>query len=46
MNEDLLRIRLEERLKQYIGLPNIEVVKNSIFEEIKDEIETNEEKSK
>jgi hypothetical protein len=46
LSEDLLAIRLEERLKQYSGLPNTEIVRNSIIEEIQDELNSIDESEK
>lgn len=42
ISEDLLKIKIEERLKTYVDLPNLEIVRNSIKEEILKEIEENE----
>jgi hypothetical protein len=38
IDKDILEIRLRERLTLYAGLPNIDVVKDSIAAEIIDEI--------
>ena len=37
-SEDLLRSRIEERLKGYVNLPNIKCVRDSIAEELKEEL--------
>jgi len=39
MKEDELKERLEERLRDYVGWPNIDVVRQSITEEILEEVE-------
>lgn len=38
-NRLILRKKIEERLKDYIGLPNIEIVRDSIYQEILEELE-------
>jgi len=45
MDEDLIRIRIEELLKTYVGLPNFDVVRDSIVTELMlelNDIDTNE----
>ena len=36
--EDILMIRLQERLKTYSGLPYTRAVRNSLIEEIREEL--------